>query len=276
MTLSVPRATLLGLALLAIPLVAAAQVKNLLEAPSVEGKDVMWVPTPDVAVERMLAMARVGPRDLVVDLGSGDGRIPIIAAKRFGARGLGIEYSADLVAKSRRSAALEGVAERVQFIQADLFEADFRTATVVTLYLLTSLNLKLRPKILDMRPGTRVVSHVFRMGDWEPDDVAKVGSSDLYLWIVPAKVAGRWRVTAGADQSFELVLEQRHQRVAGNVTAEGLTLPLDAARVSGDAVRFSFSDARGVRQSLTGRVADDRMEGSDGGWRATRLKPGAR
>src|SRR5262245_18868921 len=127
---SMTRAALLAVALLAAPFAVTAQLENLLEPPVVEGKDVMWVPTPDVAVGRMLAMAPVGPRDLVVDLGSGDGRIPIVAAKRFGARGLGIEFSAELVAKSRRNATLEGVADRVRFVQADLFEADFRTATV--------------------------------------------------------------------------------------------------------------------------------------------------
>ena len=147
----------------------------------------MWVPTPDAAVERMLSMAGVGARDLVYDLGSGDGKIAIMAARRFGARAVGVEYDTDMIVLSRAAAKKEGVADRVRFVQADIFDYDFREATVVTLYLLSTLNVKLRPKILEMKPGTRVASHMFRMGDWEPDEQARVASSDVFFWVVPAR-----------------------------------------------------------------------------------------
>ena len=264
-------ARLLIAAAAALPCSAAAQLEQYSQPPVIEGKDVIWVPTPDHAVDRMLALARVGPQDLVVDLGSGDGRIPIVAAKRYGARGLGIEYSPDLVEVSRRQARAEGVADRVRFVQADLFEADFRDATVVTLYLLASLNVKLRPKILDMRPGTRVVSHVFRMGDWEPDETLKLGASELFLWRVPAKVEGRWRVTVAGGAPFELAFDQRYQRLAGRTIAEGGRFPLQAARLSGDEIRFAYADARGVQQAFVGRVAGPRMESADGAWSAVRV-----
>ncbi len=256
---------------MALPWAAPAQLERDPPPPVVEGKDVIWVPTPERVVDHMLALARVGPRDLVADLGSGDGRIPIAAAKRYGARGLGIEYSAALVAASRRNAHDEGVADRVRFVQADLFEADFRDATVVTLYLLSSLNVKLRPKLLDMKPGTRVVSHVFRMGDWEPDETQKVGSSELFLWRVPARVAGRWRLTVAGGAPLEIAFDQRFQELSGRAVAAGRGFPLRAARLAGEEIRFAFTDAHGVAQAFAGRVAADRMAGADGGWRAVRL-----
>lgn len=261
---------LLVAAAMALPLAAAAQLERHDTPPIVGGKDVIWVPTPDHAVDRMLALARVGPQDLVVDLGSGDGRIPIAAAKRYGARGLGIEFSPDLVAVSRRNARAEGVADRVRFVQADLFEADFGDATVVTLYLLPSLNVKLRPKLLDMKPGTRVVSHIFRMGDWEPDETLKLGASELFLWRVPAKVDGRWRVTAAGGAPFELALEQRFQQLSGRALVGGGSFPLRAAQLSGDEIRFAYADARGLQQAFAGRVAGPRMASADGAWSAVR------
>jgi SAM-dependent methyltransferase len=233
---------------------------------AMDGKDVMWVPTPDAAVARMLDMARVGPGDVVVDLGSGDGRIAIAAGKR-GARARGIEYSGDLVLTSRENARREGVADRVTFREADLFEVDFGDATVVTLYLLTTLNVRLRPRILALKPGTRVASHMFRMGDWEPDERDRVGGSDVFLWIVPARVAGAWRFTHGAD-TFILDLQQSYQRVTGTVRhARGLGA-LDVALRGAD-VRVAFDDAAGVRRTLSGRVDGDRMQGE--GWRAVRV-----
>jgi SAM-dependent methyltransferase len=260
---------LASLLLACLPCAAPAQLETFNEQPVVEGKDVIWVPTPDAAVDRMLLVARVTPNDLVVDLGSGDGKIVIAAAKRFGARARGYEFSPDLVETSRRNARIDGVADRARFVQGDLFEADFRDATVVTLYLLTSLNLKLRPKLLDMRPGTRVVSHVFRMGDWEPDETAKTGSSEIYLWVVPAKVAGRWRVDLREGGSFELVLDQRYQRIAAKA-ASGVRV--QDARLAGADLRLALALAGGER-ALTGRVDGDRIEGADGAWRAVRLKP---
>lgn len=231
-----------------------------------DGKDVIWVPTPDTAVVRMLEMAQVGPDDVVVDLGSGDGRIAIAAAKLRGARARGIEYSGEMVAISRNAAEIQGVAGRVTFREADLFETDFSDATVLTLYLLTALNVKLRPKILALRPGTRVVSHMFRMGDWEPDESDRVGASEIHLWIVPARVAGAWRLADGAD-TFALSLRQRYQRVTGTARHAQGTVPVEAA-LRGAEVHLAFADASGTRRSYAGRVGGGGLQGD--GWRAAR------
>jgi SAM-dependent methyltransferase len=253
--------------------VAHAQLEAFNQAPVFGGKDVMWVPTPDAAVERLLGMAGVSARDLVYDLGSGDGKIPIMAAKRFGARAVGVEYDPDLVVQSRAAARREGVADRVRFDNADIFDYDFREATVVTLYLLTSLNVKLRPKILDMKPGTRVASHMFRMGDWEPDEQARVASSELYLWVVPARVAGTWIVTRGQSGTFEIALEQKYQQLSGSARVAGETVPLTQILLRGDAIRFAFTGAAGARLTFTGRVAGDRIAGADAdAWSAVRTR----
>jgi SAM-dependent methyltransferase len=260
------------LVLVAAP--ARAQLESLTQPPVLPGKDVPWVPTPDAAVDRMLAMAQVGPRDLVYDLGSGDGKIAIMAAKRFGARAVGVEYDPAMLEVSREAARREGVADRVQFVQGDIFEFDFREATVVTLYLLTTINVKLRPRILAMRPGTRVASHMFRMGDWQPDESARVGSSDVYLWIVPARVAGTWAMARTPAGAAELVLEQQFQRISGAMRVAGETLPLAQAGLRGDEIRFAVSGAGGARQAFVGRVAGDRMagEGDAQPWSAVRAR----
>jgi len=264
----------LAAALLAAATTSHGQLEAIHPPPLVAGKDVAWVPTPDAAVDRMLAMAAVGPRDLVYDLGSGDGKIAIAAAQRFGARSVGIEYSPDLVETSRANARREGVADRARFRQGDLFEADLRDATVVTLYLLATMNMKLRPTLLAMRPGTRVVSHMFRMGDWEPDESSRVGSSDVYLWTVPARVAGTWSVARGLGPPLELALEQRFQKVSGTARLAGETLPLAHITVRGDAIRIEFAGARGDREVLAGRVEGERMTGDSGAvpWSAVRLR----
>lgn len=258
------------LGLLVLPGAAPAQLETFNEAPIVDGKDVIWVPTPDAAVDRMLLLARVTPNDLVVDLGSGDGKIVITAAKRFGARARGVEFSPDLVETSRRNARIDGVAERARFVQGDLFETDFRDATVVTLYLLNSINVKLRPKLLEMRPGTRVVSHVFRMGDWEPDETAKVGASEIYLWVVPARVAGRWKVDLRDGAGFELALEQRYQQITARVLAGGAPMRVQSARLDGDGVRLALAGG-GAERTLAGRVEGERIKGADGAWSAVRV-----
>jgi SAM-dependent methyltransferase len=233
---------------------------------SLEGKDVMWVPTPEAAVARLLDMARVGRADYVIDLGSGDGRIAIAAAKLRGARALGIEYNPELVQVSREAARREGVADRVSFREADLFEVDLSEATVITLYLLTTLNVRLRPRLLALKPGTRVASHMFRMGDWEPDEKDRVAGSDVFLWIVPARVAGTWRLTQGRE-TYTVELQQKHQRVTGGVRhARGLSAV--EVQLRGTDIRCAFDDASGARRVLTGRVDGDRMEGE--GWRAVR------
>jgi len=253
---------------------AYAQLETFNQPPVIGGKDVMWVPTPDAAVDRMLSMANVGPRDLVYDLGSGDGKIAIMAARRFGARAVGVEFDSDMIELSRAAARNEGVADRVRFVQADIFGYDFRDATVVTLYLLTTLNVKLRPKILDLKPGTRVASHMFRMDEWEPDEHVRVGASEVFLWVVPAKVAGTWVMTRAAGAAAELVLDQQFQRISGSVRVAGETLPLTQAALRGDEIRFAFAGEGGARVAFTGRVAGDRIVGDRGAepWSAVRVR----
>jgi hypothetical protein len=235
-----------------------------------QGKDVIWVPTPQALVDKMLDMAKVTPQDYVVDLGSGDGRTVITAAKR-GAKALGIEYNPDMVELSKRNAAKEGLAEKAKFIKADIFESDFSDATVVTLFLLPSLNVKLRPKLLEMKPGTRVVSNSFDMGDWMPDETADaVDGCTSYcralFWIVPAKVEGTWQSAQG-----ELKLGQTFQMVTGTVKSATGTAPIVNGRLAGDRLTFAAGDTQ-----YAGKVAGDTIEGAGttGGketpWRATR------
>jgi SAM-dependent methyltransferase len=203
------------------------------------GKDVMWVPTLDGLVMQMLEAAAVTPEDLVYDLGSGDGRIPIWAARRFGARAVGIEYDAKLSALAQRNAERAGVTDRVRMIHGDIFREDFSAATVLTLYLGQALNLKLRPTILRMKAGTRVVSNLFDMGDWEPDRTLRTPDQNpVFVWIVPAGVAGDWTLDASPFGAARLRLEQQFQRVRGVLTAPGgsgaiaLEGRLDGARLS--------------------------------------------
>src|ERR1041385_5536332 len=179
------------------------------------GKDVVWVPTPQALVDKMLDMAKVTPKDYVIDLGSGDGRTVITAAKR-GAKALGIEYNPEMVELSKRNAAKEGVSEKASFMKADLFETDFSQAQVITMFLLPSINMKLRPKLLNLRPGTRIVSNSFDMEDWKPDETATVeGCTNwctAHLWIVPAKVDGNWKSAQG-----DLTIKQTFQNISGTL-----------------------------------------------------------
>jgi hypothetical protein len=249
--------------------------------PSVgqEGKDVIWVPTPQALVERMLEMANVKPTDYVIDLGSGDGRTVITAAKKFGARALGIEYNPDMVELSQRNAQNEGVAGRAQFKRADIFATDFSDANVITMYLLPTLNLKLRPTLLDMKPGTRLVSHAFTMDDWEPDQTANVEGRTAYLWIVPAKVEGNWRVSVagGAPAQYDLSLRQRFQKLEGQAREGETTWQVRDARLRGEEITFTLAGVNGVRQ-FSGRAMGDKLEGTtkQGGnearWTAARVR----
>lgn len=225
------------------------------------GKDVIWVPTPEELVVRMLRMAQTTPKDFVVDLGSGDGRIAIAAAKKIGARAEGIEYNPDMVALSNKSAQAQGVANRVKFVKADIFETDFSDATVVTMYLLPGLNLRLRPKLLNMKPGTRIVSHQFSMDDWEPDERTSLEGRLAFLWIVPAKVRGTWQLDAGG-QTHDLVLTQRYQKINGYLKIGALEAGLRDATLHGDQISFAWVDNSGVRHDLSGRVTGGRMEGT--------------
>jgi precorrin-6B methylase 2 len=240
--------------------------------PSVgqEGKDVVWVPTPQALVDKMLDMAKVTRNDYLIDLGSGDGRTVITAAKR-GVRAMGIEYNPDMVELSRRSAQKEGVADRATFVKADLFESDFSRATVITMFLLDRINMQLRPKILGLKPGTRIVSNTFTMGDWMEDAKATANESEgcrsycvAYLWVVPARVGGTWKLPQG-----QLALKQEFQMVSGELKTGDQAVPVTEGRVRGDRLTFK---AGGVDYSV--RVAGDRMEatGKDGAWSAVRTQ----
>jgi hypothetical protein len=195
----------------------------------------------------------------LIDLGSGDGRIVIAAAKR-GARTLGIEYNPDLVEVAKRKAQEAGVSGRVDFLRADLFEADFSQATVLTMYLFTKLNLKVRPKILEMKPGTRVVSHAFTMGDWEPDQSVSAAGRIAYLWIVPAKVAGTW-VWPAESGTAELTLRQAYQKIVGSLKLNGKELPLKGAKLEGDRISLVVGRRRRTRREYSGRVNGNAIEG---------------
>ncbi|HVR15127.1 MAG TPA: class I SAM-dependent methyltransferase [Candidatus Limnocylindrales bacterium] len=234
--------------------------------PSVgqEGKDVIWVPTPQALVDKMLDMAKVTPKDYVIDLGSGDGRTVITAAKR-GSKALGIEYNPDMVELSKRNAAKEGVSDKASFMKADLFESDFSQAQVITMFLLSSINMKLRPKILELKPGTRIVSNTFDMGEWKPDETANLPGCNswctAHLWIVPAKTEGTWKLPQG-----ELTIKQSFQMITGTLKSANATTPVNG-KLNGDQISFSAGSA-----SYTGRVNGNAMEGTVGGnkWSATR------
>ena len=216
------------------------------------GKDVVWVPTPDAVVQKMLDMAQVTKKDRLVDLGSGDGKIAIAAAKR-GARAKGVEFNPDMVALSKRNAQAAGV--QVELVRGDIFETDFSEADVLTLYLLPELNERLRPTILKMKPGTRVVSHQFTMGDWEPDEEANIDSHRALFWLVPARVAGNWTVQVadeGDKGSMKLQLRQRYQKVEGQSTWDGASRPIADARLSGAKLRFTATDASGTVHRFEG------------------------
>jgi SAM-dependent methyltransferase len=244
-----------------------------------QGKDVVWVPTPQALVERMLTMAKVRKDDLVVDLGSGDGRIAITAAKEFGARAIGIEYNPQMVELSRREAARQGVSKTATFIHGDVFATDFTRATVVTAYLLPELNLKLRPKLLAMKPGTRIATHAFNMGDWEPDETAVVNGYRGYLWLVPAHVAGTWKIRAGASQ-YELTLRQKYQKLEGFMVLGADRTGLRESRLAGSEIHFAVNDRGGVVREFSGRVQPKGIEGrmrttgqAETPFTATRQKP---
>lgn len=226
------------------------------------GKDVMWLPTPDELMFRLFEVARIAPEDLVYDLGAGDGRVAIAAARRHGARAVGIEYDGRLARHAQRNVERAGLADRVRIIEGDIFREDFSAATVLTLYLLEELNQQLRPKVLAMRPGTRVVSNTFSMGDWEPDTVVQVGQHTGYFWRVPAPVAGRWRIEwpqMGAPAA--IALDQRYQRLAGTIELAGRTQPLFGPEIEGARLTFRFVDESGLLRAVRAEVKDDGLEG---------------
>ena len=244
------------------------------------GKDVIWVPSPDDVVDRMLTMAQVTPNDLVMDLGAGDGKIAIAAAKKFGARAIGIEYNPDMVKHANANAQAAGVAGsgagKALIRLGDIFATDFSQATVITMYLLPGLNMKLRPTLLAMRPGTRVVSHSFSMEDWEADEISSVDGRRAYFWVVPAQIQGTWTVDAGGQKN-ELSFEQQFQKIHGTIALGALNAGLREPRLRGFSIAFSYVGTDAVRRDFTGRVTGSKMEGSfhdekggEGRWAATK------
>jgi precorrin-6B methylase 2 len=269
---SLMRRLVIAVAAAALAAGVAVQAQNPQFKPEVgqAGKDVVWVPTSQVLVNKMLEIAKVTPQDYVIDLGSGDGRTVISAAK-LGARALGIEYNPDMVELSRRNAAQAGMTDRATFMKADLFETDFSQATVITMFLLPDINLRLRPKILDMKPGTRIVSNTFTMEDWQPDETATVTEGctswcTALLWIVPAKVEGTWKMAQG-----QLALNQTFQFFTGKLTSGGSAASISDGALHGDAISFTVGGTQ-----YTGRVNGNTMTGTfkaagkTGEWTATR------
>ncbi|HZE61529.1 MAG TPA: class I SAM-dependent methyltransferase [Burkholderiales bacterium] len=262
----------------AVPLAASFPVQAQKFEPQVgqAGKDVIWVPTPDEVVDRMLTMAQVGPNDFHMDLGSGDGKIVIAAAKR-GAKALGIEYNPEMVKLAQDNAAKAGMSDKASFRRADIFQTDFSQATVITLYLLPALNMRLRPQLLAMKPGTRVVSHSFTMEDWEADEISTMDGRRAYFWVVPANVMGTWSLDAGGAKS-ELSLEQTFQKINGTVSLQNTVQGgLREARLRGPQIAFAYVDDKGMRREFTGTVNGRQMSGTlrddkgqSGNWSATK------
>jgi len=238
------------------------------------GKDVIWVPTLDELVTAMLTAAQVGPDDYVIDLGSGDGKIPIAAAKQFGARATGVEYNPQMVQLARCYVRAEGLTDKIEIVRGDIFKTNFDDATVLTLYLLSDLNMKLRPRILDLKPGTRVVSNTFKMGDWSPDEFieSEIGNTRAYLWIVPAKVDGAWefRDDAGTEV-FRVHFDQHFQELQN---ASDSPQAIHDAKLRGAKIAFTVLGDASLR--LEGDIVDDTMRVSGKQGRNTRTFIGTR
>ncbi len=257
--------------------------------------DVPYVPTPWEVVDAMLKLGTVGPNDYLIDLGSGDGRIVIAAAKKLGARGFGVDLDDNLVRTARRNAESEGVKDRAEFFTRNLFDTDMSKASVITMYLFNSVNLRLRPSLFQLKPGTRLVSHDFDMAKWTPDAKLTVDvpgksygppSSEIFMWVVPANASGQWRwqlSVAGAKFDYDATFEQTFQMIAGAAQSGGRSVLLREARVRGESVSFTLMserDGRTTRQEYSGRIVGDTLEGQaviDGvptPWRATRTRAG--
>jgi hypothetical protein len=229
--------------------------------------DVPFVPTPQVVVDEMLRIANVGKGDFVMDLGSGDGRIAITAAKKFGARALGVELDEHLIIQSEEGARQAGVEDRVKFVQQDLFKTDLGQASVITMYLLPSVNRRLRPRLLDLRPGTRIVAHDFDLEDWKPDRTTTI-RKNVFLWIVPARVAGRWRARAALPdgaRTIEVELNQRFQEVNGLARIDGQVTQLWEAKLTGERLSFVLVDSADRENEASlyfdGRVIGNAIDG---------------
>ena len=265
-------ALIVSSALLTLQAQEKASVNNYVPEVGQQGKDVVWVPTPQELVNKMLEVAKVTPADYVIDLGSGDGRTVISAAK-IGAKATGIEYNPDMVALSKENALKEGVGNKAEFIQADLYETDLSKATVITMFLLPEINLKLRPRILDLKPGTRIVSNTFTMGEWEADQEITTEENwnswnTAYLWIVPAKVGGKWKMGDG-----ELELTQEFQFVRGSFKTGIRSQSVTDGRLEGSKLTFKINNDiyTGVVSDRTIRgTASNTAEGKTWDWTATR------
>ena len=244
-------------------------------SPGQQGKDVIWLPTGTELVSLMLKTANVGPNDLVYDLGAGDGKIAIAAAKEFGAKAVGIEFNPNMAAYAQRNANQSGVGHLVKIINGDIFVEDFSKATVVTLYLLPDLNIKLRPTILKMKPGTRVVSHAFTMGDWEADK--EIGTdANAYYWVVPANVAGEWSLEGVGFKNATLSLSQRYQRIGGNIKIGDKSQPILNPHIEGKYLRFAYVDAADNLITVKGEINGSTFKGEDKGGYSQGLVTGKR
>lgn len=259
-------------------LAACAAVAQTADAPQIGqvSRDSVWVPTPERVIRRMLQMAETTPDDLVVDLGSGDGRIPIYAAKHFGAHAIGVELEENLVRLSLEAARAQGVADRARFVRQDLFEYDLAGATVVALYISPGVMTRLKPRLLALKPGTRVVSHFFTLDEWEPDETIRVDDRTAHLWVVPADVRGAWMVRTG-DDALKVTVEQARQRIALRGERAGRSVPVIGARLRGTEIGFASFDPDGSVRHYRGRIEGTRMSGESDGpgiasvrWSATR------
>jgi len=258
---------------------AAAFLTSFFSAPAWAAEPrVPYVPTPQAVVERMLETAKVGPGDYLIDLGSGDGRIVITAAKKHGTRGFGVDLNPERIKESNENARLAGVTGKVTFQQRDLFETDLSPATVITMYLLPRVNVDLRPKLLELAPGTRLVSHDFDMGDWKADTHVTVdvknkyggapGTSDIFYWVVPARAAGTWQwqtTVAGKPQAYEVRLEQKYQVITGSVWVGARPITVQGARLRGAEIQFSFNaDVNGspIKHEFSGKIGGEQIVGT--------------
>jgi hypothetical protein len=250
---------------------SCAAIAMLLGTDRAAAQYVPYFPTPQPLVDRMLEMAEVKGSDFLIDLGCGDGRIPVTAAQRYGATGLGVDFEAQRIVEANENAKKAGVVDKVTFRKEDLFGTDISSASVLTLYLSLGINIKLRPRILQaMKPGARVLSHDFNMGDWLPDKTERISGRVVYLWIVPANVAGNWQLTYDGPHGasvFELTLEQQFQQLEGEAAIDGKAALLRDALVKGDRIAFAIDlGERSMR--FDGRVVDGHLKGD--GWKAVR------
>jgi hypothetical protein len=227
-------------------------------------RDSVWVPTPERVIRRMLQMAEATSRDVVIDLGAGDGRIPIYAAKHFGARAIGVELEANLVRLARKQAAEQGVSHLATFLQQDLFEADLSAATVIALYISPGVMTRLKPRLLGLKPGTRVVSHYFTLDDWEPDETIRLEGRSAHLWVVPAPVRGRWSIDIPGE-GFVLTIDQRYQALTTSGERGGKSFPVIGAALRGTEIRFTAFDRDGSSRHFTGNISGRRMSGDSQG-----------